>query len=263
MVKKALMVAGGVVLLLGLFFGRDAASYVSTSVGWVKQSVKDSIPVEFEIERARKMIEKVDPEIAQNMRMVAKEEVEIEKLAKQVEGADEQLAKAKRDMLRLTAHVDSGDSLFYVGTRSYTTAQVKSDLKSRFDRYQVQEATHEKMTEILDARRRGLSAAQQKLEKMIAAKRQLEVDVANLEARLKMVQVAQTSSDFNFDDSQLSRTKELLSEIGTRIDVAEKMVNVEVQGGINLEEEVQEDISEEITRYFNGEKSNEHIVQLD
>ena len=44
MCKKIVMAATGLCLVLGLFFGRDAASYVGTSVGWVKTAVKDNVP---------------------------------------------------------------------------------------------------------------------------------------------------------------------------------------------------------------------------
>ena len=45
MLKKSLYVAGAVALLLGLLFGRDAVSYVSTSVGQLHEQVKDSVPI--------------------------------------------------------------------------------------------------------------------------------------------------------------------------------------------------------------------------
>jgi len=64
MLKKALFVGGGLAILAVLFFGRDAVSYVSTSVAKLHESVKDSVPVEFEIERARKMIKDLVPEIS-------------------------------------------------------------------------------------------------------------------------------------------------------------------------------------------------------
>ena len=54
------------------------------------------------------------------------------------------------------------------------------------------------------------------------AKRQLEVDVENLEARLKMVEVAQTASNYQFDDSQLGRVKELIGDLRSRLSVEEK-----------------------------------------
>ena len=53
MLKKALFVGGALVLLLGLAFGRDACSYISTTVDRVQASVKSHIPPEVEIERAR------------------------------------------------------------------------------------------------------------------------------------------------------------------------------------------------------------------
>ncbi len=68
MLKKGLVAGGGLALLLGLFLGRDVFSYVKTSFGWVKDSVKDSVPVQFELERARKMIQDLDPEISQHKR---------------------------------------------------------------------------------------------------------------------------------------------------------------------------------------------------
>ena len=45
MVKKGLLIGAGVLVLLGLLFGRDGFSHLKTSVGWVRQSVHDSVPV--------------------------------------------------------------------------------------------------------------------------------------------------------------------------------------------------------------------------
>ena len=45
--QRALLWGG---MLLGLLFGRDAIGYVGTSVAQLRQHVKDSVPVEFEID---------------------------------------------------------------------------------------------------------------------------------------------------------------------------------------------------------------------
>jgi len=45
MFKKLIVTVAGAALLSVLFFGRDAASYLSTSFGWVKDSVKSQVPV--------------------------------------------------------------------------------------------------------------------------------------------------------------------------------------------------------------------------
>jgi chromosome segregation ATPase len=131
------------------------------------------------------------------------------------------------------------------------------DLANRFQHFQTLEGTVAKLQKILQARENCLNAAREKLEGMLAAKRQLEVEVENLEARLQMVEVAQTTSEFNFDDSQLSRTRELINEIGTRLDVTEKLLNQEVQlyDRIPLDGEPGtngEDILDQVTDYFSG-----------
>ena len=113
------------------------------------------------------------------------------------------------------------------GDRSYTVEEVKTDLAHRFDRYKTNEATLASLKQIRQARQKSLAAARQKLEGMLAAKRQLQVEVENLEARTQMVAAAQTTSNYQFDESQLGRVKELVSNLKTRLEVAEKLVNAE------------------------------------
>jgi hypothetical protein len=129
---------------------------------------------------------------------------------------------------------------------------VKADLARRFERYKTNDATLASLRDIHQARLVSLDAAQQKLEGMLAAKRQLEVDLENLEARLKMVEVAQTTSDYQFDDSHLARVKDVVSEIRTRLSVAEKLVDTDgrFQGEIPLEPPAPENIADQIAEYF-------------
>ena len=100
---------------------------------------------------------------------------------------------------------------------------------------------------------------------MLTARRQLEVDIENLEARLKMVEVAQTTSEFNFDDSHLARTRELVQDIDTRIAVAERLINAETifHDRIPLDKPAAEDVSNQISEYFETMGSEtESLVDL-
>jgi Skp family chaperone for outer membrane proteins len=227
MLKKALLVSGGSVLLLSLFLGRDLFSYARTTVGWVHSTVKDSVPIPFELARSRKMIKDLDPEISRHKREIAKEELSLQKLADQVQADEEQLAKHWKDIQRLKGDLASGGSTFVYVDHTYTSKQVETDLTSRFERHQTKAATADKLRKILEIRKKGLTAAQDKLKAMIAAKRQLEVEVENLEARLKMVEVAQATSEFTIDDSQLSRTRELLKDIEARIEIDAQLVHAD------------------------------------
>ena len=260
--KKLLMMGTAVLVAFGLFVSR---SHLRTTIGMVKQSVKDSVPTEFELKRARQMIKDMRPEIEKNMHLIAREETEVAKLERQFAQLQEQLAKDRDDILKLKADLDSGSQTFVYAGVSYTANQVKADLSNRFDAFKTQEATAEARKKVLAARQKGLQAARDKLNAMLAAKRQLEVDVENLEARLKMVQVAQATGEFNFDDSQLSRTRELVEEISDRIQVAERLVNADTrfQDRIPVNEAAaQRDISQEITDYFGDRRAEiEAFVQ--
>jgi len=265
MVKKGIMLGTAVLVLLGLLFGREGYSHVKTSLGWVRQSVRESVPVEFEISRARQMIKDLDPEIHRNMHLIAKEEVEVKHLRDQLSDAEKQLAKNRSDIERLSHDLKSGDRHFVYCGKSYSGKQVENDLTRRFEQYKVKEATLGKLTQVLSARDKGLEAGREKLKAMQATKSQLEVDVANLEARQEMVKVAQTTSEFNFDDSRLSRTKQLIRDIGCRIDVAEKLVHAETTypGQIALDDQKSGgDITEQIAAYFEDSRQAEAAVAV-
>jgi hypothetical protein len=78
-----------------------------------------------------------------------------------------------------------------------------------------------------------------------------------------MVEVAQTESKLNLDDSALSRTRQVLDDIRTRIDVAERLVTSEgaLEGTIPLEEETPVDLLEQITDHFGeGREEVEALV---
>jgi len=263
MLKKSAYVGGAAVLLLTLLFGGDAWSYARTAWNNTQSTVADNIPIEFQLDRARNMIKDLDPEIQKNMRIIAKEEVEICGLKEELKGLDAKVAKSEREVLRLSGDLKRGDSNFVYAGKSYSSEQVKMDLENRFNRHKALKGTVDSLAKVVAKREQGLTAAQEKLAAMQAAKGQLEADVAELAARYKMVEVAQSSSNFKFDNSVLSRAQDTVKDIGTRIKVAESLVNADTAplGEINLEEKQHKDITEEVTKYFRG--ADDNIVKLE
>lgn len=252
MIKKVIIVAG-LALVLGVFiFGRSAVSYVRTSAGYVTESVRDAVPIEFEIKRARDEIENLLPEVRKNTYAIAKGEVEVQRLQEQVAQAETELGQDKGEILRLSTDLKTGNDLFQYAGIKYTSGQVKVDLANRFQRYKTNEATLASLKQIMVARQQTLEAARQKLEGMLAAKRQLKVEVENLEARLQMIAATKASSQYQFDDSRLGRVKELISNLRTRLDVAERMVNAEshFSDEIPLDKTAPENIVDQVTDYF-------------
>ena len=165
------------------------------------------MPVDFEIDRARQMIQDLVPEVRKNMHVIAKEEVEVQRFEEQIANSEAKLAKEKEQILRLKTDLGTVKDTYQYGGRSYTAAEVKTDLANRFERYKTFEATLSSLKQVRDARVKSLAAARQKLEGMLAQKRQLAVEVENLQARSQMVVAAQATSNYQFDDSELGRAR--------------------------------------------------------
>ncbi|HEV3415495.1 MAG TPA: hypothetical protein VG056_01725 [Pirellulales bacterium] len=252
MIKRVVFTAVGLVLLGVFFFGRDAASYMRTTVGRIKDSIKESVPISFELDRARKMVKDLVPDIQHNMHVIAQEEVAVDQLEHQIADSQQKLEKDKKELLRLKTDAESAQETYNYGGRVYTVAEVTSDLANRFERFKTSDATLLSLQQIEKAREKSLDAARQKLTGMLAAKRQLEVDVENLEARKKMVEVAETTSNYQFNDSQLGQVRELVTDLRTRLQVAEKMVNAEsnLNDGIPLDSPTPTNIVDQVTDYF-------------
>jgi hypothetical protein len=252
MIKRTILVATGLGLTTLVLFGRDAASYVSTSYHRVTDSVQDRVPVDFQIDRAKQMVRDLDPEIRRSMHVIAKEEVALDQLNQQISGNQAKADNDKKDILRLQTDLGQNKGVYQYASHTYSSDEVKQDLARRFSRFKVTDDTLASMKQMRDARQKNLDAAQQKLTAMVSARRKLDVDVQNLEAKRKLVEVAQASSDYVFDDSQLARAKELINDIRTRLDVAAKLANadVNVQSEIPLNDAAPADITDQVTDYF-------------
>ncbi len=265
MIRKTLVAVAGASLLAVLFFGRDAVSYMSTSFGWMKDSVKSSVPVEFEIERARRMVKNLVPDIRRNMHVIAQEEIEIERLDKEIAKTENTMSREKAEIMQLKGDLASKQPTYSYGGRTYTVSHVKVDLANRFERYKTHDAMLANLRDIQSARRTSLDAARQKLENMLTQKRQLEVDVEQLEAQFKMVEVAQTLSEHNIDDSQLGRVKDLIADIRSRLKVAERLASTPLVEGeipVSASQGETENIVDQVTEYFGVQAEPTQVAEL-
>ncbi|TWU34346.1 hypothetical protein [Novipirellula artificiosorum] len=264
MFKKMILAGGAAALLSTMAMGTPLFSYARCGVNWLRSSASDSMPLEWELKRARQMIADLKPEIEVNARRIAMEKVEVARLETQRNETEQRLAKTQSDIERLSDDLRNDSPVYTYAGRTYTSVQVKSDLNNRFKRFKTRKATAEKLDQMLTARKQTLSAAHERMDAMLNAKRQLEVEVENLQARLGALRVAQTSSELSLDDSQLSQTRNLLDEIATRIDVAEETMSVDVEyfGEIDLDEPSDENLLDEITSYFGQDNKADSLVSI-
>jgi len=256
MIKKTVITALSLTLVAGVMLGSNAWSYLKTACNRVGENVESTVPVEFQIDRARQMVRDLAPEIRHSMVVIAKEEIEVERLKEQIEKSTAKTEKSKEEILRLQADLADDRQVFRYAGHSYSRNEVTQDLSRRFSRFKVNDETLEHLCSMQQARAKNLDAARQKLTAMVSAQKKLETDITNLEAKRKLVEVAQASSDVVFDDSQLARAKELITDIRTKLDVAAKLANadVSIHAEIPLDAEQSEDVTEQVAAYFDLNK---------
>ena len=252
MIRRTLM--GGVIglLAMGLMFGREAFNFARTSVGWVRSTIDENVPVELKIEQARVMIKELEPEVRRNKHLIVREEVALEQLNEQMAQLERGQESAQSNLLRMRTELGNGKDQIYFAGRRYTCQQVKQDMANRFERYKTNDETLYNLRRAHNARQQRLESARLEVEQMLASRNQLRADVEKLEARQKMTRVAQTSSDFNLDNSILARANQLVREVETRLDITERMLDADLQFAeeIPLDSPETENVSRQIAEYF-------------
>lgn len=255
MLKKVIIGTLSIVLASAVLFGTNAVSYLKTACRGVSHTVQESVPIEFQIERARDMVADLGPEIRHSMHVIAKEEIEVEQLNEQITKADGIADKSKSEIMQLQSDLKSNRNVFQYASGSYTRDEVTTDLSRRFARHRVSDETIAHLKNMRDARAKNLDAARQKLTAMVSAQKSLETDIVNLEAKRKLTEVAQATSDLVIDDSRLAKAKDLINDIRTRLDVTARLANADTEftGEIRLDGVDSEDVTEQVAAYFGAE----------
>ena len=270
MLKKLLkkgLVAVGVVAIVGtLAFGKDIVSYVQSSVRMTQATVKDSVPIEFELRRAKDLLDDILPEIHANIRMVAQEEVEIASLKKETLDSEKAFAEEKGRVEKLSDMFKDGRSSYTIGHRKFSRQQLTDELRHRFDRLRESELVLESKRRLLSTRERSLDSAMELLDRTKSQKRLLASKIEGLESKHRLIKASSVGTGVTVDNSMIAKTEKLIDNINKRLEVAERVLTHEsayVQV-INIDEISEDELVEQIEEYFSdaGEEDGDVSVAL-
>lgn len=257
MLKKAALLTGGAILAVALLFGGAFVPYAKSSLHKIRTTVNQSIPMEVQLDAARQQIDDIGPEIREMVHKVATEKVAISRLNEEIEGLAVQLSDEQTKIVSLRDHLKTGDQHYVSKGRAFTNEQVKHDLSKRFERFKSTEKRISAMRQVLTARETALEAALDKLDETKAQRRELEVLVEELEARMRVVEVQNQANHLNLDDSELSNARNMIDSIRAQVEAAEQEANLlpKYVGEIPFETEdaYEEDIEMQIDAYFSTE----------
>jgi hypothetical protein len=250
--KRSVFVVAGVTLLGGMLFGKDLYSYASSSAKSVRTAVKDSVPIEFELRRARDLLEEIIPEMHANIRLIAQEEVEVAALKTDITKSEENIGEEKARIAKLRNALDVQQAQYYFGGKEYPRSYVKEDLANRFERFKESEVVLASKRRLLTTRENSLHSAMNLLEQTRGRKRTLEDKIESLASQYRLVKAASIGSNIQVDNSKLAQTEKLIAQIKKRLDVAERVLAHESQfvQAIPVDTVVEADLLTQVDEYF-------------
>lgn len=223
-IKFGTLTAGVGLLAGGLVLGSDLGSYLRSSCHSVQVSIKDDIPVEFQIRRARDLLDGVGPELHENIRRVAEQEVEIASLKGELDQSRQGLVDEKHRIQVLRNCLGSSQTSFTFDGVDYTREQVEHDLGRQFAHFRESESALKARQQLLESRQQALAAAMDAMEAAKAQKATLEAQVEGLEAQYRLVQAASSGTQFQLDGGRLAEAQKVVGDIRKQLEVTEHVL---------------------------------------
>ena len=218
---------GLLVFFLGAFFlfGSELTSMIQTSARSIQESARESVPVEFELQRAKDKVNKILPDLQSQVRMIAEEEVAITALTQEVQQDEQRLLAEESKLADLRDEMRTTQVSFEINSRNLDRQQLAEHLKSRFDHFKQGQNSLNSKQRLLDKRKDGLNAALIMLNQMRTRQSELKLKVESLAAQHRLIKASQIQTGTLADNSQLSQADQLLSQLETRLAVAERVLD--------------------------------------
>jgi flagellar biosynthesis chaperone FliJ len=223
-IKFGILTVAGAALIGGAVFGRDLYSYISSGSHIIRTSVKESVPVEFQLARARDLVNDIVPEMQANVRLVAQQEVEIANLQDEIKAAHQSLDNERTKLTKLRNCLSTQDVSFTLGGVTYSRDDVKRELARKLELVRESDVVLSGKDRLLENRQKSLAAAMQVLERTRSEKALLESQIASLDSQNRLVQAASVGSGSSIDTSKLAQTQQLIAQIKKQLDVSERVL---------------------------------------
>jgi chromosome segregation ATPase len=232
MLKKLLIAVVAVAIGLAVVRSTKVGSLLRVKWNEATAWCNKQIPVQDEIARLRLDIANLGKDTKTHCQVIAEEMVAVDNLKREIGEAESKLEQQKKKITAMRdALADGGTQRVVLGEDTFPRVRVQKQLARDFDLYKTCEAQLAAKKKLLESRQECLAKAREQLTAMQDARRDLEVQVSQLEAQYNTLKVTQTKSKFALDDSALSKVKEGVNALRTRIKTLEQQAALQAEFG--------------------------------
>ncbi|MDW7994672.1 MAG: hypothetical protein RMI91_08460 [Gemmatales bacterium] len=189
--------------------------YVKTLFRWTGQTVRQNVPLDFEIERLETYINDARKELRQHEQAVARMQVEIEHLQDEVKSTRADVERAKAELRKLRDYLEQAKETgsATIGDRTYSKREIEAEIRRRLQRLQyledqlkLKETTLEKRTQALDQAKDAVEKSRLAIDKLIMHQQQLK-------EMKRLLDMQPEGTTFTVDASKLQEAQKLAQEI--------------------------------------------------
>ncbi len=226
---KKIFITGGVLFLVSmLLFGTQTFAWVSHGASWVKQQVKDTVPVEYQLDQARSLVEDMAPEIRECKRVIAQKQVDLKYLDQDIARLEQRYQSARKRLADQAAALDEHRDTYVFLGRRIQRSEMTRDAKRRFERVKMARSILESKYARRKALSEALAAARRTMGELVEQQAHVQVKIEELEARLRENEAKKAATlDLDIDTSRLAKVKGILADIQKRLDVESQLIENE------------------------------------
>jgi chromosome segregation ATPase len=208
-----LAVVAGMFILKSTHLGM----YAKTAFRNAKASLKQEISPEFMLQTAREEAAQLLPDLRKQISQVAAKDTEVKNLREEVVMIETNLDKQKVRIKAMKEELQTGKATVTWNERPYSSKLLSDRLSRELTASQRVAKELEAKKKLLDAEERSLDAARETLANWQSVKEQIDLEIARLENEVQTLKLAQNRSNFQLDDSRLSKIKGMLNEVRDRV----------------------------------------------
>jgi len=228
-IKLGALTAAGAATLGGLVFGADLASYVRSSYSSVSHAVKDNIPIDFQLRRAKDLLDATGPEMRNNVRLMAEQEVDIGELKTDIARSKASLEDERTRLGKLRSALLSEQTSFTFGDLTYSREQLTEELARQFQALKEAEAAFQQKAKLLDSHQKTLAAAMEAMDTARTQRAALQTEIDALEGRYELVKATGESTNIEVDNSKLAQAEKVVAEVQRQLDISDHMLAEEAK----------------------------------
>ena len=201
------------------------------------------------------------PEVRNLLRTVAEQSVDLRDLERQIQSREENLEQQQAVVLALRDELSTDKDVFICQSRSCSREEVQQELQHRFDAFCRLEETVSRDHQIRAALQGTLRANQSRLDSVLSRREELDVEVAQLESRLRQIEAAEEASTLQVDDTRFAAVESMIRRMNHDLDVRESILESEGRLLSRLPDSIgnrasEHDVLAAVDEYFSDRRSS-------